>query len=74
MLIVRRRRSRAERCRGAEVLEFTFVFLPMMAMIILLIDVAWAVFVKATLEYAVRAESVRASRLPAARHRLPGPT
>ena len=55
MLIVRRRRSRAERCRGAEVLEFTFVFLPMMAMIILLIDVAWAVFVKATLEYAVRA-------------------
>ncbi len=55
MLIVRRRRSRAQRCRGAEVLEFTFVFLPMMAMIILLIDVAWAVFVKATLEYAVRA-------------------
>ena len=55
MGILRKRRSRAERCRGAEVLEFTFVFLPMMAMIILLIDVAWAVFVKATLEYAVRA-------------------
>jgi Flp pilus assembly protein TadG len=47
-------KSRRERTRGAELLEFTFVFLPMMAMVILLIDVAWAVFVKATLEYAVR--------------------
>ncbi len=55
MLIENKRRSRVQRAKGAEVLEFTFVFIPMMAMIFLLIDVAWAVFVKATLEYAVRA-------------------
>jgi len=54
MFIGRRRTSRAKRTRGAEVLEFTFVFLPMIMMIIVLIDIAWAIFVKATLEYAVR--------------------
>lgn len=41
--------------KGAETLEFTLVFLPMMAMIILLLDAGWAIFVKSTLEYAVRA-------------------
>jgi Flp pilus assembly protein TadG len=49
-----RRRWRAHRRKGAEVLEFTFVFLPMLAMILVLIDICWAVFAKSTLEYAVR--------------------
>lgn len=50
----RSRRSRASRTRGSELLEFTLTFLPMMAMILVLLNVAWAVFVKATLQYAVR--------------------
>jgi Flp pilus assembly protein TadG len=49
------RSSRARRTRGAELLEFTFVFLPLLAMTTVLLDTAWAVFVKATLQYAVRA-------------------
>ncbi len=36
-------------------LEFTLTFLPYIAMTFVLLDVSWAVFVKATLEYAVRA-------------------
>jgi Flp pilus assembly protein TadG len=36
-------------------MEFTLAFLPFLAMTFLLMDVAWAVFVKATLQYAVRA-------------------
>jgi Flp pilus assembly protein TadG len=47
----RRRRRR----RGAEFIEFTFVFLPFLVMMFVLIDVAWCVFVRATLDYAVRA-------------------
>lgn len=49
------RQGRRRRCRGAEFLEFTFTFLPFVAMLFVLMDVAWAVFVKATLDYAVRA-------------------
>jgi Flp pilus assembly protein TadG len=49
------RGSRARRTRGAELLEFTFVFIPLLAMTFVLLDTAWAVFVKATLQYAVRA-------------------
>ena len=48
------RGSRTNPRRGAELLEFTFVFLPMLAMILVLVDVSWAVFAKSTLEYAVR--------------------
>ena len=48
------RRSRRQRTRGAELLEFTLVFLPMIAMTGVLLDIAWAVFVKATLQFAVR--------------------
>jgi Flp pilus assembly protein TadG len=50
----RYRGSRVRRTRGAELLEFTFVFLPLLAMTFVLLDIAWAVFVKATLQYAVR--------------------
>jgi Flp pilus assembly protein TadG len=46
---------RARRRRGAEMLEFTLTLLPMLCMMFVLLDVAWAVFVKSTLQYAVRA-------------------
>src|ERR1035438_6546958 len=36
-------------------LEFTFAFLPLLVMTFVLLDVAWAVFAKSTLAYAVRA-------------------
>jgi Flp pilus assembly protein TadG len=49
------RERRRRRRRGAEVLEFTFVFLPFLMMLFVLIDVAWCIFVRATLDYAVRA-------------------
>jgi Flp pilus assembly protein TadG len=49
------RSSRARRTRGAELLEFTFIMIPLLAMTFVLLDTAWAVFVKATLQYAVRA-------------------
>ena len=49
--IERARLTRSRRGqRGAELLEFSLTFLPFV-----LLDVAWAVFVKTTLEYAVRA-------------------
>jgi Flp pilus assembly protein TadG len=48
------RRSRRSRTKGAELLEFTFTFLPMICLTFVLLDIAWAVFVKATLQYAVR--------------------
>jgi len=50
---------RARRRRGAEMLEFTLTLLPMLAMIFVLLDVAWGVFVKSTLQYAVRAGTRR---------------
>jgi Flp pilus assembly protein TadG len=46
--------KRRQRQKGAEMLEFTLSFLPMLIMIFVLLDVAWAVFSKATLQYAVR--------------------
>jgi len=48
------RSPKARRRRGAELLEFTLTLLPMMAMITVLVCTAWAVFVRATLDYAVR--------------------
>jgi Flp pilus assembly protein TadG len=49
-----RRSRRARRVRGAEIVEFTLVFLPLLAMLTLTADTAWAVFAKATLQRAVR--------------------
>src|ERR1039457_5523289 len=46
--------TKSKRRRGAEVLEFTFAFLPLMLMIIVLLDASWAIFVKSTLAFAVR--------------------
>jgi Flp pilus assembly protein TadG len=44
--------------RGAEILEFTLVFLPSLAFLFLLLNVAYAVYSRATLQYAV-AQGVR---------------
>jgi Flp pilus assembly protein TadG len=46
--------GRYGRCKGAEVLEFTLVLLPMLAMILVLMDTAWAIYVESSLQYAVR--------------------
>lgn len=50
-----RRRSRVQRTKGAELIEFTMTFLPLLSMTMVLLCAGWAVFVKATLQYAVRA-------------------
>jgi len=42
------------RQKGAELIEFTLCFLPLMIMILVLIDAAWAIFAKSTLTFAVR--------------------
>jgi Flp pilus assembly protein TadG len=46
--------NRRARRKGAEALEFTLVFLPMMAMLLVTANIAWAVFAKAALQRAVR--------------------
>ena len=48
-------RRGADKRKGAELIEFTLSFLPFLAMVLVLLDVAWAVFAKSTLTYAVRA-------------------
>jgi Flp pilus assembly protein TadG len=53
--INQRRRSRFHRRKGAEMLEFTLAFLPMIIMVFVLMDIAWSMFVKSTMQYAVRA-------------------
>src|ERR1051325_2973340 len=47
------------KCRkGSELLEFGLVITPMLGFAFLIIDLAWAVFTRSTLQYAVR-EGVR---------------
>src|SRR5450432_2483349 len=46
---------RKDRRRGAEMLEFTLVFLPLICMFLVFLDIAWGIFAKSTLNYAVRA-------------------
>ena len=50
-----RKRNQAKNRKGAELLEFTFALLPLLMMIFLLLDASWAIFVKSTFAYAVRA-------------------
>src|SRR5262245_33977400 len=50
----RRRMSRRRRTKGAELIEFTFTFLPFMAMVIFIVNTGWAVFAQASLQQAVR--------------------
>jgi Flp pilus assembly protein TadG len=45
---------RRRRSRGSEIVEFTLVFLPMLAFVTVLADTAWAIWAKATLQRAVR--------------------
>jgi len=46
--------GRNRRRRGVELIEFTLVLLPMLGFIFLLLDLGWAVYKRATLQYAVR--------------------
>lgn len=46
--------GRRRRSRGSELIEFTLILLPLFGFIFLLLDLTWAVFVKATLQQAVR--------------------
>jgi Flp pilus assembly protein TadG len=51
-------RLRKQKQRGSEMLEFTLVILPMLAFLFLILDIAWAVYGRSTLQYAV-AQGVR---------------
>lgn len=53
-----RRGGRAYNQRGSQVVEFGLVLVPFLAFIFLLMDLSWAIFVKATMQYAAR-EGVR---------------
>jgi Flp pilus assembly protein TadG len=44
--------------RGAELVEFSLVMIPMFGILFLVVDLAWMLFARATLQYAVR-EGVR---------------
>jgi Flp pilus assembly protein TadG len=50
-----RRRTNSKSRKGAEMLEFTLSLLPMLMMTFVMLDSAWAIFVKSTLAFAVRA-------------------
>jgi hypothetical protein len=47
--------GRNARRRGAEVLEFTLVLIPLLGMTTVLVDTAWAIFAQSTIQRAVRA-------------------
>jgi Flp pilus assembly protein TadG len=51
-------RLRKQKQRGSEMLEFTLVILPVLGFLFLLLDVAWSVYSRSTLQYAV-AQGVR---------------
>ncbi len=59
VLVCRNRDGRrAYKQRGSQVVEFGLIIVPFCAFIFLLMDLSWAIFVKATMQYAVR-EGVR---------------
>ena len=47
-------RHNGRRCKGAELLEFTFAILPLFMMMFVTLDAAWGMYVKSTLLFAVR--------------------
>jgi Flp pilus assembly protein TadG len=49
---------RRKQQKGAELVEFTLVMIPMFGILFLTLDLAWMLFARATLQYAVR-EGVR---------------
>ena len=54
------------RRKGAEVLEFTLVLLPLLAIVMVLLDTSWAIFAKSTLQYSVRQATRRGVTITAA--------
>ncbi|MEI9975366.1 MAG: TadE/TadG family type IV pilus assembly protein [Ignavibacteriota bacterium] len=50
--------SRRAAQKGSEILEFSLVLLPMLGFLFLILDIAWAVYSRSTLQYAV-AQGVR---------------
>ena len=52
------RKSPTNRERGTALVEFALVLIPLLAMVMLVLDVAWAIFAQATIQEAVR-EGVR---------------
>jgi TadE-like protein len=63
------RTPRNRRQKGSDVLEFTLVLLPMLAMLFVLLDTGWAIFAKSTLQRAVQIAvhsgvNMSASQLP----------
>jgi Flp pilus assembly protein TadG len=46
-------RLRKQRQRGSEMIEFTLVILPFLGFVFLILDIAWAVYGRSTLQYAV---------------------
>jgi Flp pilus assembly protein TadG len=48
------KKSTNKRRRGVELLEFTLVLMPLLGFTFLLMDLGWAVFKRATLQFAVR--------------------
>jgi TadE-like protein len=47
-------RSRRRRSSGAELVEFTFTFLPLLVIVTALVSVSWGIFAKSALQYAVK--------------------
>lgn len=47
-------RSRRSAQRGSETIEFALVLVPLCAFTLLLFDLGWAIYVRSTLQYAVR--------------------
>jgi Flp pilus assembly protein TadG len=46
--------NRRQRKSGVEMIEFTLTFLPFIAFLLLLIDLGWSIYGRATLQFAVR--------------------
>jgi Flp pilus assembly protein TadG len=53
------------RQKGAELIEFTLALLPMLVIVLVLLDTAWAIFAKSSLQYAVRMATRRGVTLTA---------
>jgi Flp pilus assembly protein TadG len=45
---------RRRRSKGSEIIEFSFILLPLLLIIAVLVDTAWGIFAKASFQYAVR--------------------
>jgi Flp pilus assembly protein TadG len=64
--------SRWRRSRGSEIIEFSFILLPLLLIIAVLLDSAWAIFAKSTFQYAVRTAVRRGITLTATSPQITG--